>query len=71
MEAPIAERVRELSGHPPMVATPLADGYDRLVARVFERAGWDAREFRAFRVTVAYPPMHSMVLMRFPLPARD
>jgi hypothetical protein len=70
MLAPIADRARELSGQPPLTSTPLFDGYDRLVERVFERAGWAAADFRAFRVTIAYPPMNSTVNLRFPLPVR-
>jgi hypothetical protein len=70
MQAPIADRIRELSGHPPLVSTPLVDGYDRLVERVVEGMGRNARDFRAFRLTVAYPPMHAMVKLRFPLPTK-
>lgn len=70
MLAPISEQMRELSGRPPLVATPLAEGYDRLVARVFDRAGWAPRDFRALRLSIAYPPMNSTVIARFPLPER-
>ncbi len=71
MLAPIADRVRELSGRPPLVSTPLVDGYDRLVERVLGGLGGNLRDFRAFRLTVAYPPMHATVKLRFPLPAKD
>lgn len=70
MLAPIAESARELSGRPPLVATPLVDHYDRLIAKVFDRAGWAQHEFRALRLSIVYPPMNSTVIMRFPLPER-
>lgn len=66
---PIGDRPRRLKGHPPVVATPLFDRYDALIQTVFDRAGWDRADFNVLRLTVAYPPMHSTVVMRFPLPS--
>lgn len=70
MLAPIGEPARELSGRPPLVATPIVERYDRLIATVFERAGWAQGDFRALRLSIAYPPMNSTAIMRFTLPER-
>lgn len=70
MLAPIAESARELSGRPPLVATPLVEQYDRLITTVFERAGWRQSDFRAVRLSISYPPMNSTTIMRFALPER-
>jgi hypothetical protein len=68
---PFAERVVEISARPPAVATTLIPRYPEMVSRVFARMGRSAREFRAFRLVMEYPPMPSVALFRYDLPARD
>jgi hypothetical protein len=69
-EIPIGERPVELTGRPPAMHSPVVPRYDELLTRVFARGNWDRREFRAFRLLVQYPPMHSTVIVRFELPER-
>ncbi len=69
-EIPIGERPFELTGRPPALHSPVVPRYEDLIARVFERGNWDRRDFRAFRLAVQYPPMHSTVVLRFELPER-
>lgn len=70
MSIPIGERVRELPGLPPVIATSLVPRYQEIVDYAFARRGWERRDFRVWRLTLAYPPMHSTVMLRFNLPAR-
>ncbi|MDZ4829573.1 MAG: hypothetical protein SGJ09_05160 [Phycisphaerae bacterium] len=67
---PFSERLVELGGSPPQVATPLVPGYEKLVATAFERAGWNPRDFFASRLVLEYPPMPSTVVLRYELPER-
>ncbi len=69
-DLPMEERARELVGLPPAISTPLVPRYDDLVRHTLDRAGWNARDFRAIRLAVKYPPMHSTIMMKFPLPVR-
>ena len=65
---PLEARPVELTGRPPMLGTPLIPRYDELTAMLFERIGRPAREFRALRLTVKYPPMHAVTVLRSELP---
>ncbi len=67
---PLDARPVEVAGHPPMLGTPLIPRYEELAARVFARGGWDAKEFLALRLTIKYPPMHSVTVMRSALPLK-
>lgn len=67
---PIGDRPRLLKGHPPVLATPLFDRYEQLIQVVLDRAGWARAEFNVLRLTVAFPPMHSTLVMRFALPEK-
>lgn len=69
-EIPVGERPIELSGRPPVMATPLVPRYEEMIDRVMRRAGWNRSEFAAIRLTVPYPPMHSTVMLRFVLEER-
>lgn len=66
---PHAERLTAL-GQATMVKTPLVPDYDRLIGRVFERAGWNARDFVCLRLVMPYPPMPASVKLSYELPAR-
>ncbi len=55
---------------PPICATALAGGYDKVVERVFERAGWSARDFVGYRLTIRYPVLPSTAVIRFALQER-
>jgi len=70
MRIPFDEKPQELSGRPPVLTSALWDRHDELMTYVFSRVGWSARDFRAHRLLVHYPPMQSTVIVRFPLPVR-
>ncbi len=65
---PIHPRLVALAGSPPAVATPLVPRYSEMVQRVFDRTGWNPSEFAGVRVEMEYPPLHSQLMIRFPLP---
>lgn len=41
-------------------------GYGDLVRTVFDRCGWDADRFQAFRLRLAYPPIPSAIVLELP-----
>lgn len=65
---PVPSELHEIGGRPPVVATPLVARYPEIVGTVYEKMGWDAREFVGVRYVLRYPPFPSTVLLRFPLP---
>lgn len=65
---PIRQDLRALTGSPPLVNTPLAPNYPRLIGQVYERMNWDPKRFRGVRLILEYPPLGSSVIVRFPLP---
>ncbi len=64
---PLGEKCIELGGRPPMVTTPLIPRYAELVNFVSERLGFATSDFRAFRLTLKYPPMSATIVLRAPL----
>ena len=66
---PVTDPVHEL-GSPPIVATPHSPTYPRLVQRVCDRLGWNLQEFRGYRVVMSYPPIPTVLILRYPLPER-
>lgn len=67
---PINVPVLHLAGSPPAVATPLVPRYAEIVSRAFSRTGWNPSEFKATRVEIKFPPLNSLVSMRFGLESR-
>jgi hypothetical protein len=67
---PVAEQVHDAGWGVTALATPLVPSYSGLVRYTFDRLGWNADEFRAFRFTMAYPPIPTAALMRSELPVR-
>jgi hypothetical protein len=57
----------ELAGSPPALTTPLVPALPKIAARVYERMGWNPKEFRGLRLQVPYAPMNSELIMRWPL----
>ena len=64
---PIDEKPQDLGSGPPIVATPHVANYGRMVQRVNERMGWDARDFRGYRFTWKYPPIPTVPMFCYPL----
>lgn len=66
---PIHHRPVELIGSPLAVGTPRATRYTEFVRTMQERLGVDPADLRGIRVELKYPPLGSMVVFRYPLPA--
>lgn len=64
---PMSEKVIELAGSPPALATPLVPRYPLLAAKICSRMGWNLGEFRGVRLLVKHPPMSSRFVARWPL----
>jgi len=65
---PISGEFTELADSPPAVATPLVPWYGRAVTRVYERMGWNPKDFLGMRMQMPFPPMSTRVVVRWPLP---
>lgn len=64
---PLREALTELAGRPPVVATPLLPRYSELVRYTFERVGWTASEFVCRRFVMRYPPIPTVLVLRYGL----
>jgi hypothetical protein len=64
---PLQERLVELAGSPPALATPAVPGLAKMGGALYARMGWNASDFRGMRLVVKHPPMGSRVVMRWPL----
>ena len=67
---PFTETVQELGRGLMNMASPHVAWQTSLLQEVFERAGWDPDRFFGFRLTVPYPPIPSMAMLRARLPER-
>lgn len=69
-ELPLFERIVQLAGSPPAVATSHVPRYGQLVSHVMKRMEWNASEFVGYRLLVDYPPMSSKLVIKWDLPER-
>ncbi len=67
---PITETLQRLGRGVNPLATPLMPYYSDMIAKGFERAGWDPNQFISYRFTLQYPPIPAIALVRIPLPER-
>lgn len=67
---PFTETVQELGRGLMNMASPHVAWQTSLVQEVFDRAGWDPERFHGFRLTIPYPPIPSMAMLRAKLPER-
>lgn len=67
---PLAERPVAMAASLAALQTPAVPRYAELVHLAASRIGSSLDRFRVVRLNVAYPPLHSTVLMRFRLPER-
>jgi len=67
----ISEEIEELGASPPVVATPLVADYPRLIETVYERCGWTAADFVGYRFVMRYPPIPTLIVLRYDLPERS
>jgi len=65
---PLPETIHDLGGGTAGLATTLVPRYSAIVAYGLERAGWNPDDFRAFRVTIDYPPIPAAILLQSELP---
>jgi len=65
---PMSERLTDLGGPPPHSATPLMPEWSAIMNQVFERAGWNPRDFVARRLVLEHPPMPATVMLSYALP---
>lgn len=59
----------ELGGRPPALVTPELPAYPRMLRAVFERMGWSPNDFYGFRFRMRFPPIPTLALWRYELPA--
>lgn len=67
---PVPDQCVELVGRPPVVSTPISPKHADIVRRVCQQLDRPLSEFRGIRLQMAYPPMGSTVVLRWPLPER-
>lgn len=67
---PIMESVQSIGDGMPVVATPHVPNYPQIVQRVYDQLGWTGRDFHGFRITIKYPPIPSVLILRSQLPDR-
>lgn len=65
---PIAQPTREIVGSPPVVASPRVPQYTQFFADMHRKLGVDPAHLRGIRVELMYPPLGSMVVLRYNLP---
>lgn len=54
---------------PPDLLVPDLPAYPPMVQRVMERMGWRLEDFHGFRLRLRYPPIPSLAVTRYELPA--
>lgn len=64
---PHHQDVQSLGSSTAGAVAPELHWYRKMIESVFERAKWDAREFRGFRFRLKYPPIPSVAVFRYPL----
>lgn len=69
-QLPISGEFNELAGSPPAVTTPSVPNYARMADFIYERLGRRGTEFRGVRMVMPYPPMSTLVVARWDLPAK-
>lgn len=69
-ELPLFERMVQLAGSPPAVATSHVPKYGQLVTHVMKRMEWNASEYVGYRLMLEYPPMSSKLVLKWDLPEK-
>ncbi len=52
----------------PNITCDEVEGYSAMIDATMARLGWDARDFVGLRVRIPYPPVPSMMVLRYELP---
>ena len=66
---PLHEPLIELGVPSPPPLTLEVPRYSEMIATVMARMGWSAEEFSGYRLRMAYPPLPTLLVMRYELPA--
>lgn len=69
-QLPVKARSEMLGRGPTAIASLGVTRYGEMLQHVCERLGWDAEKFHVYRCRLEYPILHSLLMMRFPLPAK-
>lgn len=64
----LRQEIQELPSRPVTVATAQLPSYTKIASRVYEKMGWNPDEFLGLRLQIAFPPMSTRVVIRWPLP---
>lgn len=67
---PFTETVQELGRGVQNMASSHVAWQTSLYQDIFDRAGWDSNKFHGFRLTIPYPPIPTMAMLRSRLPER-
>lgn len=67
---PFTEQVQELGRGVSNMASPHVAWQTSLLQEIFDRAGWNPDRFHGFRLTIPFPPVPSMAMLRAKLPER-
>lgn len=67
----IFEQVEHLGRGTAAIHTAAVPNYSTMVRFVYDRLGWDGRDFDLYRVSMAYPPIPSCAVIRHPMPTRE
>lgn len=65
---PLNETLEDLGTGPLVLATPDVPRHKQMIGAMFDRAGWDARQFHGFRMKINYPACPTALVLRYRLP---
>jgi hypothetical protein len=63
----VHDPIIDLGGSPPDLVTPEFPRYPEMVRAVFERLGWNPKDFRGFRFRLRFPPIPTLAVWRYEL----
>ncbi|MCA9297323.1 MAG: hypothetical protein KC983_12420, partial [Phycisphaerales bacterium] len=66
-ELPLHQQVQPLGSGTAGAVAPELRSYRTMIESVFNRAGWNARDFSGFRFRLKYPPIPTVAVLRYPL----
>jgi len=66
-QLPVRERVIPIGDYPPTVVHPAIPNYPAMVERLFATGGWSLHDFRGFRFVLRYPPVPTILVLRYDL----
>ena len=61
----------EFLGSPPVLATAHAPRQAELVRCIAQRLGRELDQFRGYRISLTYPPIPTLAIFHYPLPAAE